>query len=371
MYIDLGKTASRHAHVMQTLYAAGFNAWGQLQFGTKSALANGVQDEPDDTATFTRVFEASKILHVRPSLSYTAVTTSDGIVSAGAAPVDSINGAEDESNLCFSEAMNGRVVGWSTLCSTTCFYLFLLTLTTTLTTELTVYNKSEGALLQYASVGDFSTARRLHSSSNTATCTHFIGFPGVVQVVAYDVGFAMLTADGQVWTWGDSRFPECLGRDVADSPINRPGRVIALDDLPTGPIVKLAAGGHVLAAVTRGKDLYCWGGYPGRRPVLPEGVTGEPAPIIVTTATADSSTEEADVVDVGVGDGHMIVLAADGSVYVIGNNANGQLGLGHGDDDDGSSNKMLSAWVKVSGLPSGQVTGVYAGARSSFIVVTR
>ena len=97
---------------MQTLYAAGFNAWGQLRFGmTNSAQANGVQDEPDDKATFTRLFEAPKILHVRSSLSYTAVTTSDGIVSAGATSVDSIDGRADENNQYFFEALNGRVIG--------------------------------------------------------------------------------------------------------------------------------------------------------------------------------------------------------------------------------------------------------------------
>ncbi|KAL1901405.1 hypothetical protein Sste5346_001810 [Sporothrix stenoceras] len=204
----------------------------------------------------------------------------------------------------------------------------------------------------------------------------------VLQIVAYDVGFAALAADGGVWTWGDPRFPECLGRGIDDTPAEHPGRVASLDDLPTGPIVKLAAGGHVLAAVTQGRDLYCWGGYPGRRPVL-EGVTGEPTPIIISTVSPNGDDEEADIVNVGIGDGHMIVLAADGSVFVIGSNANGQLGLGFEsvvdeDDDEGSQTSEAKtpsawvkvAWVKVNGLLPDQVTGVYAGPRSSFVVVT-
>lgn len=35
------------------------------------------------------------------------------------------------------------------------------------------------------------------------------------QVVAYEVGFAALTPDGTVWTWGDSRYPGCLGRNAS------------------------------------------------------------------------------------------------------------------------------------------------------------
>lgn len=201
----------------------------------------------------------------------------------------------------------------------------------------------------------------------------FTGFWGIIQIVSYDVGFAALAEDGAVWTWGDPRFPECLGRDIADTPAEQPGRVTSLDDLPTGPIIKLAAGGHVLAAVTSGHDLYCWGGYPGRKPVLPEGVTGEPAPIVISTLR-NGNDEEADIVDVGMGDGHMIVLAADGTVFVIGSNANGQLGLGRDSNDNKtlhtSEDKTPPAWATVTELPPGQVTSVYAGPRSSFVVVT-
>jgi hypothetical protein len=100
---------------MQVLYAAGFNAWGQLRFDTASAQANDLQDEPDDIRTFTRVLENSKIAHVRPYLSYTTVTTSNGAVSAGAVPENDISGANDESNLYSTEALNGRVVGWSAI----------------------------------------------------------------------------------------------------------------------------------------------------------------------------------------------------------------------------------------------------------------
>jgi hypothetical protein len=36
------------------------------------------------------------------------------------------------------------------------------------------------------------------------------------QVVAYEVGFAALTSAGAVWTWGDPRYVNCLGRNASN-----------------------------------------------------------------------------------------------------------------------------------------------------------
>lgn len=33
------------------------------------------------------------------------------------------------------------------------------------------------------------------------------------QLVAWETGFLALTEEGQVYTWGDDRYSECLGRD--------------------------------------------------------------------------------------------------------------------------------------------------------------
>lgn len=362
---------------MQALYAAGFNAWGQLQFDPAEHRTNNTKDKPDepeDIRTFTRVIQNSKISHVRSSLTYTAVATSNGINVAGEVPLDMSYGADDENNLYFSEAVNGRVVGLSTLILKAVLISIYIYGASRLTVGYIVYDRTYSSILQYASVDDFMRARRHHDTSlPNIPSDCFTGFLDIIQIVAYDVGFAALAGNGAVWTWGDPRFPECLGRDIAVTPAEQPGRVTSLDDLPTGPIVKLAAGGHVLAAVTSDHDLYCWGGYPGRKAVLPESVTGEPTPIVISTSR-DGNGEEADIVDIGMGDGHMIVLAADGTVFVIGSNANGQLGLGRENNDNEtlqtSGDKTPPAWTTVTTLPPGKATSVYAGPRSSFVVIT-
>ncbi|RQM05301.1 hypothetical protein DH86_00001850, partial [Scytalidium sp. 3C] len=93
--------------------------------------------------------------------------------------------------------------------------------------------------------------------------------PNPKQIVSYLTGFAVLTIEGQVWTWGDVRYGSCLGREIKDqSEALEPGLVEDLLDLPTGPVRKLSAGGYVLAALTFGNDLYVWGGRTGEESYL-------------------------------------------------------------------------------------------------------
>lgn len=322
------------------LYAAGFNAWDQLRFGHAATAgaetekpgssANDKDVEPDDVYPFTCVLEA-EVQDVRPFITFTSVTTSGGQLVAGA-----VSGpAQDHSDYSYAEALNGRVV---------------------------VHDDT--GIYQYASAEEF------HQQEEAKTpCTPFSEIPGIVQVVAYDTGFAALTTGGQVWTWGDSRFPGSLGRDVSEeSPADRPGQVTCLNDLPTGPIVKIAAGGYVLAALTRGHDLYCWGGYPGRKPVL-EDLTSDPAPIVVVLeGVPPTDMDDVDILDVGVGEAHMVVLTAAGHVCGIGSNANGQLGM-----DPNSRPAVTSSWARID-LPllaQERVVGVTAGPRCSFVLVDK
>ncbi|KAI1825368.1 regulator of chromosome condensation 1/beta-lactamase-inhibitor protein II [Xylaria intraflava] len=176
---------------------------------------------------------------------------------------------------------------------------------------------------------------------------------GIIQLVAYETGFIALSQQGKVWSWGDERYPASLGREITtSSPAERPGLVEDLDDLPTGGIKKIAAAGYTALALTRGNDLYAWGGHPARGPVL-ETLSSSPSVVDV---------EDNDILDFSVGERHIIALASDGGVYVIGDNTNGQLGL---------PVERTSIWQKVPFSPGGEViVGVKAGQRSSFIVTT-
>jgi alpha-tubulin suppressor-like RCC1 family protein len=181
-----------------------------------------------------------------------------------------------------------------------------------------------------------------------------------------------------------------LKKSKKTSPADTPNPVTDLDDLPTGPIVKLAAGGYLLAALTAGHDLYCWGDA-GRSRVLAD-LSDTPSPVVIyndnnndnnsndndDTGNNDDNDdnqqqeeeeeqeqqerEEEDVIDVAIGEAHMLALTAAGRVYVVGDNGNGQLGL--------PGRASAWSWTRVDlGAESGQVIGVAAGPRNSFLVV--
>ncbi|KAK4155085.1 E3 ubiquitin-protein ligase HERC2 [Chaetomidium leptoderma] len=221
----------------------------------------------------------------------------------------------------------------------------------------TTIHDGKQTLKQYPSI------RNLLSNDNTTPSHTFPNLPDITQLVAYDTGFAALSATGQVRTWGDERYTACLGREPTDdSPAQTPSLVTDLDDLPTGPITKLAAGGYLLAALTAGHDLYCWGGHAGRAPFLGPDLSDTPAPVVI---------DDKDIADVAVGEAHMLVLTIEGEVYVIGDNANGQLGLPGG-------LSSVKIWTRIDlgsvlGGDAGEsvVTGVAAGPRNSFLMVQK
>ncbi|KAI1506511.1 RCC1/BLIP-II [Biscogniauxia marginata] len=275
------------------LYAAGFNAWRQLEFDDLSDLEN----EPDDITSFRPVL---KDAFIEPPCALLSCTFEKLLSSTAAI------------------AGNGSIAEYDGI----------------------------GIIRQHDSLNSFAQADEPRRFSETGQ---------IAQLVAYETGFVALTKDGRVWSWGDERYAACLGREITPlSPAEQPGIVEELEDLPTGKIVKIAAAGYVVLALTEGHDLYAWGGHPGRQAIL-EGLSGSPSPVLI---------EENDILDCAVGDSHIIVLTLDGDVYVIGDNTNGQLGL--------QAYKSIT-WVKVP-LPSEtaqSVVSVKSGQRSSFILMKR
>ncbi|KAK0639347.1 regulator of chromosome condensation 1/beta-lactamase-inhibitor protein II [Cercophora newfieldiana] len=323
------------------LYAAGFNAWGQLQFG-KDEQTN---EEPDDIPTFTRVLrDDNGIDGIHPFPSYTIVhTKTSGVLTAGLIPKADLplTTLPHPSYSHFARASNG----------------------------LSVFNDTHLPLSPLFPQPPWTPLSSLFPANTNIPST-------VTQLISYTTGFAALSTfpDGstQVYTWGDERYAACLGRDIpASSDTNgaadsqgetevevvatTPGIVTDLSDLPTGPITKLAAGGYVLAALTAGKDLYIWGhgGRAAAAGLRGLGVSGETMPIVI---------EDYDIEDVAVGEGHVVVLTTSGEVFVIGSNSNGQLGLGQ-------EVKGVESWTRVSIKSEGDIVGVAAGPKCSFLLV--
>ncbi|KAI0449604.1 regulator of chromosome condensation 1/beta-lactamase-inhibitor protein II [Xylaria acuta] len=290
------------------LYAAGFNAWRQLEFSPLETSG----EEPDDITSFQKVL-SDELIEVRcASLTYTVVNTSAGLQRAGS--IDDIEFTRKLLSPTAAVAGNGIVAAYD----------------------------GHDEIVQHASS---------HWPTEAESSQTFSGMHEIIQLVAYETGFVALSRDGKVWTWGDERYSATLGREITtSSPAERPGLVEDLENLPSGKIEKIAAGGYTVLALTEGHDLYGWGGHPAYQPVL-DTLSSSPSPVDV---------EGNDILDFSAGETHMIALTTDGDVYVIGENTNGQLGM---------LSKGKPKWEKIPLSPGEEaIVGVKAGQRSSFIV---
>ncbi|TGO23885.1 hypothetical protein BPAE_0118g00120 [Botrytis paeoniae] len=191
--------------------------------------------------------------------------------------------------------------------------------------------------------------------------------PHITQLVSNTTTFTALTQEGNVYTWGDERYPSCLGREPTSSnPASRPTLLTSLISLPTGQIHKLSSSGPLTAALTTGHDVYIWG-RTNTPSIIPE----------LSDSSSFSSSDDydpipldihgADILDFSIGENHMLVLTTDGELYVIGENGNGQLGLGEG------GKERCGEWRLVDlGFEKGSTkkcVGVRAGYKCSFALV--
>ncbi|KAK4195330.1 regulator of chromosome condensation 1/beta-lactamase-inhibitor protein II [Triangularia verruculosa] len=316
-----------------SLYATGLNAWNQLDFTTPQK-----DQEPDDIFTFTCVLKDKHIDYIRPFPSYTLVYTTTNPLTpthtSGFIPKthQNLSSSNPHHYHYFAEASN----------------------------DITVIpnHPTNPTPLQHPSLSHIL---------NPPPSNPPITYPSlkISQLSAFATGFIALSPppEPQVYTWGDSRFTPCLARLPSPShPAEFPSPITDLSSLPTGPIVKIAScsSGYLLAALTKGNDLYLWG-HAGRCSEWYPDIPDTPEPAVI----GDEGGK--DVKDVAVGQAHIIVLTTDGEVWGKGDNRSGQLGLGR-------EVEMAKEWTRLNidfGDDNGKrkMKGVWAGEMNSFLIV--
>ncbi len=177
-------------------------------------------------------------------------------------------------------------------------------------------------------------------------------------LLASNTSFAALNTTGEVEAFGDPR--HCpYGR----SPVPVPS-------LGGIPIAKVATGGWITAALSRDKDLYVFGGRPGeekRMKCLPMLNSGEDVSLVDLEG-------EVDVRDVGVGAGHVVALTEKGTVWGVGENGTGQLGMGGETVEERKERAFQEDWVRLGGdevWGKDKVVGVEAKDWGTFVLVER
>lgn len=120
-------------------------------------------------------------------------------------------------------------------------------------------------------------------------------------------------------------------------------------------VSKVASGGWMSAAVSEDRALYVWGALiPADEGTIESLVPGECTLVELPSA---AGAEQLDVLDVALGSHHVAVLAEQNSVFVVGRNADGQLGIGSPAD-------FLEDWQEVKGLAGARI--IFAGPKATF-----
>ncbi|KAK2591742.1 hypothetical protein QQS21_010563 [Conoideocrella luteorostrata] len=317
------------------LFAAGFNAWNQLDFN-----AAPTDTDPEDVWVFSKVLQDEGLERPRAGLCYTLVRGSSGyhVAGTGVAAID-----EKDVEQMYTACRAGNDLT-----------LAVVAPVPSLISQDDDVETPRRFIEKYACFQDYKS----RSKPTKLPCAS-----PVQQVAAYEAGFLVLYQDGTVATLGDPRYQDCLAREVTEK--SPPYELCQVPDLTClgDPVKHVTAGGYILAALTESSSVYVWGrqsGGMGHRTFNSSfDVSGMPNYCEVYG--------DKDVQDIALGESHAIALTANGEVCVIGTNSNGQLGLGK------SRDFHATAWTKLHlDLPTGHhVTGVAAGPRCSFILTAQ
>jgi hypothetical protein len=223
---------------------------------------------------------------------------------------------------------------------------------------LTSASSPRSSILEFTSFDKFrqwfdDEVNDLHGPSFSHTV------PGrVAQLVANVTGFVCLTKEGNVYTWGDARHSS-LGRSVAETEAKSPGLVESLAGIQ---IKKIASDGWMTVALSEDGAVYIFGtGTPGTQHSL--SCLGELNPMGAALVEIEEDGEPLDFSDVAVGDGHVLLLAQNGHVFAAGDNRNGQLGLGQ------KASSYAKDWREIIIPDQHRCVAVFAGPKSSFFQI--
>jgi alpha-tubulin suppressor-like RCC1 family protein len=126
---------------------------------------------------------------------------------------------------------------------------------------------------------------------------------------------AVVTDDGELWTWGFNRHGQ-LGHSHGEDFTSEPARV---EGLP--PVRDVEAGSGYMLALTAGGELFAWGNNAlGQLGLGPDAPKVQPQPAMVPLPNGVR------LADVATGINQVVALTTDGRVFAWGSNRSGQAG---------------------------------------------
>jgi alpha-tubulin suppressor-like RCC1 family protein len=153
----------------------------------------------------------------------------------------------------------------------------------------------------------------------TATNAVPLQVPGLPPVIAISAGTGhnlALTADGLVWAWGWNQYGQLANGAASTTSVPTPAMISSLTS-----VTSITAGDFHSMVLRADATLWTWGS--NRSGEMGNGLTST-TPVVSPVEVPGLSN----VVAIGSGEDHSMVALADGSVWAWGANQDGQLGLG-------------------------------------------
>ncbi|CAG0900368.1 unnamed protein product, partial [Darwinula stevensoni] len=176
---------------------------------------------------------------------------------------------------------------------------------------------------------------------------------GAGQVFCGSAHTFVLSQDGCcVWAFGSGEHGRLGFGQTSCMRVRQPRLIDALQGLG---IQKLACAAQATLAITSAGQVLSWGSGPCLGAGCPEVTWLQPTPI--------SSLTPLTIVDICCGDSHCLALTRDSQVYAWGNNSMGQCGLGH-------SSSPVCIPAKVGGLEGVPIHQISAGTSHSIAWTT-
>ena len=224
-----------------------------------------------------------------------------------------------------------------------------------------------------------------HSAQEfTVSQVHGLDQELIVQITCGDSISAALTSEGKIYTWGTFRDSKgVIGVKSHRIEENRTAATIQphvfhiyptlLKDLSHLRIKKISAGANHLLALSDDGEVYAWGcgeqGQLGRR-VLERH---KKLALHPTRITPRRHRNHGGIISMTCGSYHSFLLAADGTVFAVGLNNFGQLGLGDFEDRLVPEEISSEAWQghKIIDLSAGEHHSMALSASGSVFVFGR
>jgi hypothetical protein len=217
-------------------------------------------------------------------------------------------------------------------------------------------------IAEFASFNQFIKWHSAPSSAENYSAEHHM-LPGrPKQLLANGANFILLMEDGEVYTWGDPRF-RTLARPIAGPeavPADKPGVMDALGGLKIASIQCGPGVGWLASALSEDGALYLWGTpMPGEDGAISCLTDAGPGEVALAEIIPERDAEPLDIISAAVGRNHVSVVTNGGHLFVVGDNGNGQLGLGR-------ERHFLGDWTRVPSLRG--IRQVVAGPKATFAI---